>query len=336
MTLDPTTDSPRRLAVAQLEDRGQGYYEVCFRALGSSCQLFFGPVDILAAESYRRAASTWIESFEARCSRFLPTSILSQINAHAGAGWVDTDPHIDALLDLCEQYHFVTSGAFDATSLPLTRLWDWKQRHDTLPTAEEIEQARQLVGWNRVQRTPGRVLLPIPGMMLDFGGVGKEFAVDCLKQLAVSMGIAQIMVDLGGDIAVHGESPEGGGWYVGLEDPSNPGECHCGIRLKPGAAVATSGDYRRCFEFGGRTYGHILDCRTGWPVAHGTRSVTVIAPRCIAAGLLTTSAMTLPAREAITMLERNPRVQGCLWSGGRLYETRGFRSAILAPEALPS
>ena len=149
-----------------------------------------------------------------------------------GRDWTEVHAQTEMLLDLCDHYHFVTQGAFDATSLPLSRLWDWKQKHDALPSAEEVAAAKKVIGWNRIQRAPGRIFLPEPGMMLDFGGVGKEFAVDCLKALAASFGIEHIMVDLGGDIAVQGEPPEGGGWYIGLEDPANTDQAYCGIRLR--------------------------------------------------------------------------------------------------------
>lgn len=323
-----------RLVDANLAVRDSHCYEVFFFALGSRCQLFFRAATPIAAEAYRRAAAEWLVAFENRCSRFLPNSELSRINAQAGIDWVQVDSQIEMLFDLCDQCHFVTEGAFDATSLPLSLLWDWKRKHDSLPSDNEISQALELTGWKRIQRAPGRVFLPQKGMKLDFGGVGKEFAVDWLRHLAVRMGIEQIMVDLGGDIAVHGDSPEGGGWYVGVENPEKPDDCFCGIRLHGGAAVATSGDYRRCFEYGGRTYGHILDCRTGWPVANGTRAVTVIAPRCIAAGLLSTSAMVIGGAAAIAMLERAYGVEGCLWCDGDLYETRGFRRSALPKEAL--
>jgi thiamine biosynthesis lipoprotein len=325
-----------RLAESSLTEVGEDFYEVLFRALGSQCQLLFIAPERAAAEAYVSAAFDWLSDFEARYSRFLPDSLLSQINAQAGVGWVEIGAQGDQLLDLCDHCHFVTQGAFDATSLPLTLLWDWKNHHATLPTEAEIAQARSLIGWKRVQRAPDRVFLPEKGMMLDFGGVGKELAVDCLRELAVRMGIERVLVDLGGDIAVQGDAPEGDGWYVGLEDPQRPGECYCGLRLRSGAAVATSGDYRRCFELNGRTFGHILDCRTGWPVGNGTRAATVIAARCVMAGLLSTSAIVLGGKAAIGMLERTLGVEGCLWQNGLLHETRGFRRSMLPREKLPA
>lgn len=318
-----------RLAPTVVREVEDGFYEAEFFALGSECELFFSAANKHAAQDFCSVAFEWLADFEARHSRFLADSEISRINANAGVDWTEIHPQTEVLLDLCDHCHFVTQGAFDATSLPLSRLWDWKRKRDLLPTADEIAEARQFVGWKTIQRAPGRVFLPRPGMMLDFGGVGKEFAVDCLRQLAGASGIEHVMVDLGGDIAVQGEPPEGGGWYVGLEDPTNMEKCYCGIRLKDGAAVATSGDYRRCFEFDGQTYGHILDCRSGWPVANGTRAVTVIAARCTEAGLLATSAMVIGGQDAIAMLERTPGVQGCLWCKDRLHETRGFRRCIL-------
>jgi len=317
------------LETAPLEDVGDGFWECGFRALGSACELFYAADSEETAMAYRNAALDWLADFEARCSRFIDDSEVCRINISAGRDWTEVHAQTEMLLDLCDHYHFVTQGAFDATSLPLSRLWDWKQKHDALPSAEEIAAARKVIGWKRIQRAPGRIFLPEPGMMLDFGGVGKEFAVDCLKALAASFGIEHIMVDLGGDIAVQGETPEGGGWYIGLEDPANTDQAYCGIRLRSGGAVATSGDYRRCFQFEGRTYGHILDCRTGWPVANGTRSVTVIAPRCTTAGVLSTTAMIVGGQDAIAMLERTPGIQGCLWRNQQLHETRGFRRNVL-------
>jgi FAD:protein FMN transferase len=318
-----------RFSSTELMDVGEGYWEAGFRALGSECELFFSAESEQQAQRYVSAALDWLAEFEARQSRFLPDSELSLINANAGERWTAIHPQTELLLDLCDQVHFSTQGAFDPTSLPLSELWDYRRSACAPPTESDILQAKSLLGWKRVQRAPGRVYLPQKGMRLDFGGVGKEFAVDCLSQVAVSCGIKDVMVDLGGDIAVKGEPPEGGGWYVALEDPVDNSKAYCGIRLKSGGAVATSGDYRRCFQYEGTTYGHIIDCRSGWPVAHGTRSASVIAPRCTMAGLLSTASMILGGVEAVSMLDRTPGVQGCIWHLGRVHETRGFRRNVL-------
>lgn len=318
-----------RFAAMEPQDAGEGFWQVNFTSMGSACGLFYAAEKQALATAYWQAAGRWLAAFEARWSRYLPDSQLSLINSRAGGEWTETTPELEVLLDLCSHYHFATRGIFDATSLPLSRLWDWQQPHPVLPDAATVAEARKKVGWGRVERENGRVRLGDRGMELDLGGVGKEFAVDCVAGLGASCHMTRVMVDLGGDIAVLGEPPEGGSWYVGLEDPQDATRSFCGIRLRGGHAVATSGDYRRRFESGDRTYGHIIDSRTGYPVAHGTRACSVIAPRCTTAGLLSTTAMVLGGRDAIDLLDRTPGAEGCLWHQGRLYESRGFRRSIL-------
>jgi FAD:protein FMN transferase len=318
-----------RFAAVRPEDAGDGFWQVDFRSLGSACGLFFAAPGLTEAGAYSRAALHWLARFEARWSRYLADSHLSLINRRAGGDWTETDQELEVLLELCAHYHFSTRGIFDATSLPLSRLWDWRQPHPELPAPQAVAAARALVGWEKVEREKGRVRLAMPGMELDLGGVGKEFAVDCVAGLAAGFGISRAMVDLGGDIAVLGEPPEGGSWYIGLEDPQDNTRSFCGIRLRGGSAVATSGDYRRRFESGGKTYGHIIDSRSGYPVAHGTRACTVIAPRCTTAGLLSTTAMVLGGQEAVALIDRTPGAEGCLWHQGRLHESRGFRRSVL-------
>lgn len=321
-----------RLAGVRPVDQGEGFWQMDFTSLGSACGLFYAADSAAAATAYGQAALHWLAGFEARWSRYLPDSQLALINSRAGKEWTETTRELDVLLDLCQHYHFSTRGAFDPTSLPLSRLWDWRTRHLELPSPTEVAEAMKRVGWDKVDRREGGIRLAVAGMELDLGGVGKEFAVDGVAELAAGFGVERLMVDLGGDIAVRGEAPEGGLWEVGLEDPQDSERTFCAIQLPSGRAVATSGDSRRRFEFGGKSYGHIMDSRSGYPVAHGTRACSVIAGRCTSAGLLSTSAMVLGGREAVALLDRTPGVEGCVWHLGRVYESRGFRQ-YLSPDA---
>ena len=328
MTISAATDNRRmlaqRLASAELEPAGAGFWSLEFRSLGSECELLFAAASRDQATAFHRRAFDWLVDFEARFSRFLPDSVISRINANAGLLWTDIDTEAEVMLSICDHTHFATKGAFDATSLPLTLLWDWKRRHESLPTEREIKTANSLICWDSLEREAGRVMLPEKGMMLDFGGVGKEFAVDVLTQIGQDCGLKNFLIDLGGDISVMGTPPEGGGWLIGLENPYDTSLCHSGVRLRSGVAVATSGDYRRFFEHEGRTYGHIIDCRSGWPVANGTRSVSVIAKNCVTAGILSTSCMVLGGREAIALLDGTANVEGCVLQNEKLLTSRGF------------
>jgi thiamine biosynthesis lipoprotein len=288
-----------------------GGSEVAFNALGSPCRIWLGASPKQAAAA-ADAALRWLAEFEARYSRFIPTSLISRINAAAGREWVPVDAETERMLALCQEMHFITRGTFDPTALPLIRLWDWKANPPVTPDDAAVEAARRLVGWRKVQRAPGKVFLPEPGMALDLGGMGKEYAVDQVTQIISGLGATSGLVDFGADVRVFGPPPQGKpAWHIGLEDPLKPGQCWTGLAVNE-QAVATSGDYRRHFVANGRRFGHILDVRTGRPVDNGCRAVSVIAPSCSLAGMLSTAAFVLGPQEGLRLLDSTPQAAGCI------------------------
>lgn len=300
---------------------------VSFRALGTRCQITVSGGSAGVVSAFFDAAIHWVAAFEARYSRFLPESLVSRINASAGFSWVDVDAETDRLLSLCQELVFFTRGAFDPTALPLIQLWDWKSRPPRLPSDAAIEAAQARVGWRKVQRRPGAVFLPEEGMSLDLGGVGKEYAVDRVVQLAQSRGLVDVLVDFGQDVRGSGRPAAKPAWHVGLEDPAAPGSCWTGVAVRD-LAVATSGDYARCFEVEGRRYGHILDPRTGRPVDNGCRSVTVLAPSCTIAGALATTAFILGPEAGRRLIEDYFGAEGCLITDHTRHQTRRFHEYI--------
>jgi thiamine biosynthesis lipoprotein len=277
-----------------------------------------------AAKTLPDSIVEWVANFEARYSRFIPTSLVSQITSAAGKEWVPTDPETDQLLALCHEAHFITRGTFDPTALPLIKLWDWKASPPIVPDDAAIETAMKKVGWRRVQRAPGKVFLPEPGMALDLGGIGKEYAVDQVSRLAAQSGASSVLVDFGHDVRVYGPPPEKKpAWHIGLEDPAQPGRCWTGLAVN-NQSVATSGDYLRHFVRDGKRYGHILDVRTGRPVSNGCRAVSVIAPSCTLAGMLSTTAFVLGPEEGLRLLDATYQTAGCILTEFGRFASRHF------------
>ena len=300
-----------------------GLHKLTFRAMNTQCRVHFhGVTDAVALEFYR-AVLDWVGLFEARYSRFLPDSLIGRINAAAGQHWVDVDPETDRLFALCHELVFFTRGAFDPTALPLIQLWNWKAQPSVVPTDDAIRAARELVGWNKVRRSPNGIFLPQAGMCLDLGGIGKEYAVDSVVRMALERGIQNVLVDFGQDVRVHGHPPDKKFWWIGLEDAAHPGNCWAGVAVTD-HAVATSGDYFRNFQIDGRRYGHILDPRTGYPVANGCRAVSVIAPSCTIAGILSTTAMILGASEGLQLIETHPGAAGAISTDGPRHSSKRF------------
>jgi thiamine biosynthesis lipoprotein len=320
---DPTPMVYERVKRSAQSTASAGFYKLSFQAMSTPCHIHFRTANATLARDFQAEVLRWVSWFEARYSRFIPESLIGRINAAAGVEWVETDPEAESLFNLCQDMIFFTRGVFDPSSLPLIRLWNWKANPPVVPTAEQVRATMELVGWRKVQRRPGAIFLPRKGMSLDMGGIGKEYAVDRVVTMALQCGIEHVLVDFGQDVRVHGEPPERGAWHIGLDDPKNPGRCWTGVAVK-NHAVATSGDYFRHFTHQGRRYGHILDPRDGYPVNNSCLAVSVIAPTCTMAGILSTSAFILGPRDGMDLLRVCPGVEGSIITENNRFVSKQF------------
>ncbi len=310
------------------------YTRLAFPALGTQNSILFRAPDPVLAAGFREAALRWLAEFEARFSRFIPVSLVARLNAAAGDGtWFELESGAQELFALCDWFHWKTSGIFDPTAGTLTALWDYRRPLAVEPTEAAINAARACVGWGLVERAPGRIRLPRAGMQLDLGGIGKEYAVDRMVELAGQWGVVDLLVDFGRDVRAAGSPPEGGDWRIGLEHPEQPDACWSSVGLH-NAAICCSGDYRRFALIGGRRYSHLVDPRTGRPARNDIRSAWVIAPTCTEAGILTTAACILGAGAAQQLFEQTPGSAGCLWSEHGLFQSRRFQAYELKAQKI--
>ena len=245
---------------------------------------------------------------------------MSRINDAAGKEWVQVDPETEGLLAMCDTLFFMTRGILDPSALPLIRIWNWRADPPVVPDAATIAGALRLVGWSKVRREPA-------GMELDFGGIGKEYAVDIVSLIAKDHGVMNSLVDFGHDLRAAGAPPGRPAWHIGLEDPKVPGKTWASIGLT-GKSIASSGDYIRSFTIAGKRYGHIIDPRTGWPVANGCTQATVIADTCLQAGMLSTSAFIAGVQKGLEMIQSVPGAEGLILTDKEKAQTRGFFNYI--------
>jgi FAD:protein FMN transferase len=195
-----------------------------------------------------------------------------------------------------------SDGAFDVTVGPLVRLWRDARRTQQLPDPKELAEALTKVGYEKVVLDPEKrtVMLKMPGMRLDLGGIGKGHAAD--KGLAVlgKLGITRALVAASGDVAAGDPPPDSDAWVVEIA-PLGKGMPARRVKLA-NAAVSTSGDLYQFVEIGGVRYSHVLDPKTGLGLT-GRRSGTVIAPRGIQADSLSKAASVLPPEMAVALIE---------------------------------
>lgn len=259
-----------------------------FHAMASPCELLVDGGDREHALALLERAQQEALRIERKFSRYRDDNIVHAINSSKGKP-VTIDAETSHLLEYAAALYQISDGRFDITSGVLRRVWKF-DGSDQVPTPAEVAEAFALVGWPRVQRESSSIALPA-GMEIDLGGIGKEYAVDHVAGVLARETPRPFLLNFGGDLYAHAPRRGNLPWSVGLDDPDRTGEGARGqLALRQGA-VATSGDARRYLLRDGRRYGHILDARTGWPVENAPRSVTVLAPTCVEAGMLATLAM---------------------------------------------
>jgi FAD:protein FMN transferase len=235
-----------------------------------------------------REALDEVDRLETTLSVFRETSEVAEINRSAAAGAMHVGPDVLALLRRSQVVHAATDGAFDVTSMPLSRCWGFLRRAGRLPAVLEIEAAREVVGMPNVvvDEAARTVRFARPGVELSFNAIGKGYAVDCVAALLRRRGVGQALVSAGGS-SLRAFGGGGEGFAVDVRSARVAGRPLARLRLRD-AALGTSGAGEQFFEVGGRRYGHVIDPRTGWP-AEGLLSVSVVADEAALADALATA-----------------------------------------------
>lgn len=237
-----------------------------------------------------------VNRLEQKYSRYRPDSVVSLMNEGKLFDLVDDEETI-GLINFAQQCHELSHGVFDLTVGKLREVWDFKQSQ--LPQPDALARVLQNIGWHKLGWNGRQLFIPST-MEVDLGGLVKEFAADRLVNLMRTEGVDGL-VNLAGDIAVTGPRRDESPWRVGVLNPRAPDQAIADIELYAGG-MACSGDYERFVVIDDQRYCHILRPDTGYPVADGLASVTVVADQCILAGAISTIAMLKPKTEALSWL----------------------------------
>ncbi len=258
-----------------------------------------------------------VDQLERVISEWKPDSQTSYVNNHAAEGPVRVATDLMDLLVASKDFYERTGGAFDVTVGPLSKLYGFYDGRGHVPTAEELSEALGRVGMNKVKldRSAGTVRFETAGMRLDFGGVGKGFAIDRAVAQLRARGITRALLSAGtSSVYAMGTPPGEPGWKVHIRHPYNEGESVATLTLAD-ESLSTSGCYGNLPEVDGVGICNVFDPRTG-QARHGIVSASAIAPTATETEALGKAFLILGVDEARKYCERNPG-----------------RRAILVPEA---
>ena len=274
---------------------------IAFKAMGARCEIVIDGLAEPDAQRLAGPAMAEVLRIEQKYSRYLPQSVVSRINAAAGGDPVQIDSETYQLLGYANSMFEQSRGAFDPTAGVLRKTWDFKSSQ--LPTQAQIDALLPLVDWSRVEVSEQACRLPLVEMEIDFGGFGKEYAVDRAASVLEAQGVQSGYVNLAGDMRFLGPKADGTQWQIGIQHPREEGKVLAHIPMQTGA-LATSGDYERAIWRDGKPYCHVLNARTGWPV-EAWQTVSVVAPLALMAGTVSTVAMLLES-QGLDFLQQNP------------------------------
>ncbi|HOP43323.1 MAG: FAD:protein FMN transferase [Flavobacteriales bacterium] len=293
-----------------LEGRAQGT-TFTIKYLDSLGRDLSGPVDSLL-RAIDRSLSLWDTA-----------STVSRFNAMDSLR--TSDLHFQRFVRASRHFAEITGGAFDPSVMPLVAAWGFGPGGAGAADTTRLDSLRGLVGMERVLANdmaamysssfPPEIVFrkERPGVRLDPNGIAQGHTVDVLAQYLLQLGITDLMVEVGGEVRAHGVNDRGTPWVMQIDKPVDGPE-HVRQTTVPleDRALATSGNYRKFREVGGRRFGHTIDPRSGRPVEHGLLSASVLAQDAASADAIGTALMVMGPEAARAWLADHPEFEAYL------------------------
>ncbi len=258
-------------------------------------------------------------------------SQLDKINANAGIKPVkvpaDFYPMVQKALDVSEN----SEGSFDMAIGAVTNLWKIGLPSARVPKQSEIDAALPLVDYHDVQLNDKNrtVYLTKKGMRLDFGGIAKGYIADQVKKVFKKNGVTSGIINLGGNIIVMGNSPEGHNkpWQVGIQNPVKPRGDAVGTIKESDMSIVTAGTYEQYLMSHGHKYIYLFDAKTGYPYENNLASVTIVSKKSIDGDALSNAAFDKGLKDGLAYMNKKPKIQAIfITNDKKIYVTDGLKT----------
>jgi FAD:protein FMN transferase len=272
--------------------------------------------------------------YEHRFSANDPASELGALNRAAGRYPVRVHPQLYELIALGVEHSLAPDSMLNVAIGPLVQLWRIGFSDARVPSPSEIEAALELTDPTRIEldERGSRVHLDRPGMKLDLGALAKGYVADLLLGHLQEQDVRSAMINLGGNVLTYGPSPHqaDGRWRVGLRHPKHPGDQVIGSVSVEDRSVVTSGVYQRQLSKDGRTFHHLLDPRTGYPIESDVTSLTIVSRRSVDGEIWTSRLFGLDGPEILRTIDAQPETSAVVITDDlRLYASGALREQLV-------
>ncbi len=287
------------------------------RTMGTYANITIVTADSARVEPAARIAQNVLARVDSLMSNWTTTSEVARLNRECAAGPVHVQPEVARVIAAALDVWRGSAGTFDITVEPLVRAWGFIGGTPHVPTDSAATAAFRRVGARqlRFDVVAGTLAYDNPGVRIDLGGIAKGYAVDVAAESLAAHGVTNALVDLTGNMMALGHSPTSDGWRIGIRDPRDRMPYFAHILLR-GEGISTSGKYQQFVAANGRTYGHIMDPRTGRP-SEGLLAVTLVTRSAFVADSWDTPLFVLGAAAARAKAKERDDIQAVLVTPGR-------------------
>jgi len=287
-------------------------------AMATRFELVLHGADAAALRAAGEEVLNEVDRLENQLSLYRPGSEIAQLNARAAREAVRVSPELFALLEHTQRLHAETDGAFDITVAPLVRCWGFMDNQGNMPSPEAVAEARSKVGMDQVQLNGSdcTVRFASEGVMLDLGAIGKGYAVERGAEWLREAGVTSALLHGGtSTVCAIGHPLEADAWMVAIERPPTSVSAIQFpelpvVRLRD-ESLSVSAIWGRMFQADGKNLGHVIDPRTGQPVAGAWLSATIL-PTATETDALSTALLLLGAAGLEPLANLRPGLRALL------------------------
>ena len=239
-------------------------------------------------------------------------SELMEINLQAGKKAVQVHPELFELIELGKKHSISANSHLNIAIGPLVQTWRIGFSDAKLPSEEEIQRLLKITNPEEIVLNDSNreVYLSKEGMRIDLGALAKGYIADKLKEFLIEQGVQSGIIDLGGNILTIGENPTfHRPWRIGIQNPVLKRGEHVAVIEVSDASVVTSGIYERQLVVDGKTYHHIFDRTTGYPMETELVSITIVAEKSVDCEIWTTRLFGQNPYDIIEEIEQQPGLE---------------------------
>lgn len=269
-----------------------------------------------------------ISLLENTLSVHIEGSDLYKVEESAGIEPVKVSDETYFVINKSIHYSEISQGHFDITTGPLINLWAIDPPEGHVPTQKELDEVLPKIDYKKIvlDKDNSTVMLKDEGMIANLGAIAKGYIADEIKKVLIDNGVEHAIINLGGNVLLVGDKPEGSKFSIGVQDPDSARGAYVGIVKISDESLVTSGDYERYFIQDGVRYHHILDPFTGFPADNELRQVTIISPQSIDGDALSTTTFLMGLENGMELIEQIPDIEAIfVTKDKKIYLTSGLK-----------